>query len=570
MTGTAIPPEPAGLLSAAQARYADDRWDEAEALCREILLQDPRHADALGLLAAILADGPGAADTLEVLLRHLALRPDDGVSLHRLGRLRAAQGDSEIAVKLLQRAAESRPELAIIQNDLAILLDRLGRRAEAMAAVDRAVGLDPTFALAHGNRGFMLLDMRRFDEAVEAQLQALAHLTPAQSAARGAVLHTLVRAAAAAGRLAEAEAAIRAEMAAGRGEVTVLEHLATLLDQSHRPREALAVRNDMARRAGVLQDGLEDGAETTVLILAGAGGGMAPTRYLVDPEAFAILGVTLLTADQPDAPLGQVDIDTLRRADVVFSTLADVDHDDGQLDAASAVCADIGKPVVNPPDAIRRTGRHTAASLFADIADMVTPAARYIDRDGLAALPIAAPILVRPVGDHGGDNLKLLRDEADRSAFLAGNPAERLMISPFHHFQSPDGHWRKYRLIFVDRRVYPYHLAIGEDWLLHYWRAEMNKAPWKKAEEARFLDDWRGVFGERAAAAVEEAARRLDLDYGGMDCALTADGRVLLFEANACILLHLDESAADFPYKHRHVPLIREAFSQLVRRRARP
>jgi hypothetical protein len=133
----------------------------------------------------------------------------------------------------------------------------------------------------------------------------------------------------------------------------------------------------------------------------------------------------------------------------------------------------------------------------------------------------------------------------------------------------PEVHtWRKYRLIFVDRCVHPYHLAIGEDWLLHYWRADMQRSPWKMAEEERFLQDWRGVFGPLAAEAVEEAARRLDLDYCGMDCALTADGRLLLFEANACILLHLDEPAAAFPYKHRHTPPIREAFTRLVLERA--
>jgi hypothetical protein len=120
----------------------------------------------------------------------------------------------------------------------------------------------------------------------------------------------------------------------------------------------------------------------------------------------------------------------------------------------------------------------------------------------------------------------------------------------------------------VDRVVYPFHLAIGEDWLLHYWRAEMARSPWKLAEEERFLDDWKGVFGAQAAAAAEEIAKRLDLDYGGMDCALTADGDLLLFEANACVLLHLDEPAAMFPYKHRHVPPIRKAFSRLLLSRA--
>jgi hypothetical protein len=63
-------------------------------------------------------------------------------------------------------------------------------------------------------------------------------------------------------------------------------------------------------------------------------------------------------------------------------------------------------------------------------------------------------------------------------------------------------------------------------------------------------------------------AHRLDLDYGGLDCALMADGRVLLFEANACVLVHLDEPARAFPYKHTHVPAIRDAFTRLVLARA--
>src|ERR1700761_7340412 len=94
----------------------------------------------------------------------------------------------------------------------------------------------------------------------------------------------------------------------------------------------------------------------------------------------------------------------------------------------------------------------------------------------------------------------------------------------------------------------------------------MARSPWKLEEEERFLDDWKGVFGAKAAAAIEEVARRLDLDYGGADCALTADGDLLLFEANATVLLHLDEPATATA-KHRHVPPIRDAFTRLVERR---
>jgi hypothetical protein len=283
---------------------------------------------------------------------------------------------------------------------------------------------------------------------------------------------------------------------------------------------------------------------------------------------FATRSVSLLTPDQPNAPLGAVDLEALSAADVVFSTLGDVDRDGGQLAAAQALCAQLGRPVVNPPAGIAKTGRDQAAALFDGIDGLVVPVVERIGPDARASRPVTAPILARPAGDHGGDNLTLLRNEAEKAAWLASGPSERLMVSPFHDFSSADGSWRKYRLIFVDRQAHPYHLAIGDNWLVHYWRTEMGRSDWKKAEEERFLTDWRGVFGARAAAAVDEVARRLDLDYGGVDCALLPDGRVLLFEANACMLLHLDESAQAFGYKHKAVPPIREAFTRLVRERA--
>jgi hypothetical protein len=207
-------------------------------------------------------------------------------------------------------------------------------------------------------------------------------------------------------------------------------------------------------------------------------------------------------------------------------------------------------------------------ALFADVPGLITPSATPTTPAALAALTIDAPVLVRPPGDHGGENLVRLANADDRDAYLAGDPEDHLLLTPFHDFRSADGAWRKYRMIFVDRQVYPFHLAIGEDWLLHYWRAEMARSPWKLAEEERFLDDWKSVFGPQAVAAAEQVAQRLDLDYGGMDCALTADGRLLLFEANATILLHLDEAPGAAPAKHRHVPPIRDAFTKLVLDRA--
>jgi hypothetical protein len=112
---------------------------------------------------------------------------------------------------------------------------------------------------------------------------------------------------------------------------------------------------------------------------------------LLDLQSFAALSVILLSSDQADAPLGTVDIETLRRADVVFSTLADVDHDCGQFAAAAALCASLDKPVVNPPVSILKTGRDSAAELFGDIRGMVTPVVRRATPGALACLSIDNP-----------------------------------------------------------------------------------------------------------------------------------------------------------------------------------
>lgn len=563
---TASPPiceNLAELFLHAQIYHAANLSSEAEALCRRILDLDPGHVFALKMLVLILLDKGDDTQIESVLQEHLKIYPNNGASLQGLGQLRARQGDDEAAVTHFRSAGENLPLHAPLFNDLGVSLNRLGRMTEALEAFEHAVQVAPNYELAHSNRGMALLDCGRFDEAMHALLTALINASPDPSEARTSILQNLVKAADKSGKLHLAEPVVRAEVE-NNYSAGAAEQLAFLLDSSQRSHEAKSVRNHHARRAGVKWSGATKESKATVLILGGVGGNHVPTRYLIDSEIFSSISVSLLTVDQPDAPLGFVDIGVLERADVIFNALGDADVDDGQLLSVRAVCEKLNKPLLNPPEQVLRTGRDHAVELFGDIAALIVPATSRRTRAELADLSIDAPLLARPIGDHGGERLALLRNESEKHEYLARNRHEQLLFTSFYDFRSSDGYWRKYRLIFVDRQVYPYHLAIGEDWLVHYWRAGMARAEWKKREEEQFLADWRAVFGPSAANAVEEAARRLNLDYCGMDCALMNDGTVLLFEANACMLVHLNEPAAAFPYKHRYVPNIRDAFTRLV------
>ena len=555
------------LLRQALTLHAQGQTPEAEAIYRQLLGAEPDHPQALGMLGLLLSDGPNADEARDLLQRRLKQEPNHGPSLHALGRLAARAGQEEEALGLLQAASLYLPNLAPVHNDLGASLHRLGRLDEALMAFDRAVTTDPAYVMALANRAFTLHELHRYSDAVEGLLDALQAAPDDAAEVRVAILVQLAQAARKGGRPDVALDGLNADWRRAPERPELTSELALTLEACDRADEARAVRNEHARRAGVRRKPSALG-KPRMLVLGAVGGGHTPTRYLVDDRAFEVLSLTLLSPDEADAPLGAVDPQTLEEVDVVFSTLGDIDHDGGQFAAASALIARLGKPVLNPPAAIAPTGREQAPNLFAGIEGLVVPAVTRITAEGLADMTIKAPVLSRPAGDHGGDNLIRLDDEAAKVAYLPDAPSGPLIVTRFHDFSSPDGHWRKYRLIFVDRQAFPYHLAVGDGWLAHYWRAEMGRAEWKRQEEEAFLADWRAVFGPRAAAAADAVARRIDLDYAGMDCALTSDGELLLFEANACVLLHLDEPAALFPYKHRYVPPIRDAFTQLALRRA--
>jgi len=556
------------LLKAAFAHHREGRLTEAETLYRQVLEIDPRQPQALSMLGMILMNGTGKAEAESLFLRHLEVAPDNPLTLHNLGQLLQAKGNDRDAIALFRRAGAGKPDLAPIFNDLAVSLHRLGQWEEALVALDRALGIDPCFGVAHDNRGVVLYDCRRFREAAEAHLAALTFTPVDATSERISILTHLSRATYEASEWVTAEQACRAILEMDANNAVAIEYLAKTLYRLRRDDEALSLLNRRARTQGLAWEERPEHPEATILVLGGVGASHVPTRYLFDPALFATMTLTLLSPDQPDAPLGGVAYEALTEIDLIFNTLGEVEKDGGQVESVKTLAARLGKPILNPPDRVACTGRDRVRELFGDIPGLLVPCVRWMMRDALLSQPaFADPFLIRPGGAHGGEDLALIQTPSDLVEYLAKVPYDRFLLTDFHDFKSSQDCYRKCRFIFVDRQPFPYHLAIAESWLVHYWRAEMERADWKKREEEDFLTDWRRVFGPQAAAAVEQVAQRMDLDYGGMDCSILPNGEVLLFEANACMLVHLDDTKADFPYKHLAVPRIQEAMTRMIRNR---
>jgi hypothetical protein len=139
-------------------------------------------------------------------------------------------------------------------------------------------------------------------------------------------------------------------------------------------------------------------------------------------------------------------------------------------------------------------------------------------------------------------------------------------VIEFIDYRSDDGFFRKYRVIFIDGEILPYHLAIHNDWKVHHFRTDMADHLWMRQEEERFLDNIGGVFDAARQDSLRAMAGATGLDYGGIDCGLDRDGRIVVFESNASMLVH-DEKNQAFAYKNPYVARIKTAFDAMLSRR---
>jgi glutathione synthase/RimK-type ligase-like ATP-grasp enzyme len=304
-----------------------------------------------------------------------------------------------------------------------------------------------------------------------------------------------------------------------------------------------------------------------VLVLASTEAANSPDRYLLPPDRYSRhLWFIDYAKDEQFA--------ALPRHDVVFNAIADPDCAAAKLDELQRFARVASRPLLNPPGAIARTARSLAAPLFSGVEGLITPkTARLADSD-LASLGAGVtlerarlrwPLLIRPAGSHGGEGLVLIRAaESLDLLWRAGGGGCDVYATEFHDFRSEDGLYRKYRMFFVDRRPYPYHLAISDHWLVHYDKSGTSNHQQRLAEERRFLEDPQAALGRRAFEAIGEIGRRLDLDFAGVDFALARDGRVLLFEANATMLAHAEAPEGALAHKNVHVNQILEAFWSML------
>jgi tetratricopeptide (TPR) repeat protein len=568
----------------ANVQHWRGRYKDAITGYEAVIKLRPDHLAAHVGLAKALRD-EGELDAAAAAARAaLDIDPNSAEAHEALGGIFSSQGRAGAAVGAYRLAIREQPDLATAQVGLALALLSDGRPREALGAADAALAIDANLADGWFARGSALRGLWRLDDAVQALQQvvardpthALAHLSLGNvhgelQNGEEAIQHlreaisldpTLKEAHASLGSLylltgqkAEAERFSWLALAIDPDMIAPHLNLASILAGRGKTFEAKKHRDAAYGRQNLFIEAAPDPLKR-VLILSTSESGNVPFKFLLPRERFTRLNWIVEYAGEDQAR-------SLPPYDLVFNAIGD---------------PDLAPPTRAPVERflVRRTYRHETHSLFADLPDVLAPkTARISDyqvaREGYDRAiestvndkDLSWPVMVRRTGSHGGESLTLI----DRPEDIANTYVPLgcdLYVTAFHDYQSADGAWRKYRMIFVNRRPYPYHLAISDNWLVHHGTAEMTKRPERLAEELRFLETPEAAIGAKAMAAVTAIGQRLDLDYCGVDFSVLPDGTVLVFEANATMLVHPEQADSPLAPKNPYVKRILDAFEAMI------
>jgi protein O-GlcNAc transferase len=163
-------------FGAALALHQQGKLAEAERLYREILREQPGHADALHLLGVVALQAGQPQTAVDLIGQSLQTLPRQPVACLNRGVAYQQLNRREQALECFDRALQFAPDYVDALTNRANVLLELQRPEEALRSLDRALQLQPDFPLALNSRGTVLRSLQRPEEALHSYEQALLHV----------------------------------------------------------------------------------------------------------------------------------------------------------------------------------------------------------------------------------------------------------------------------------------------------------------------------------------------------------------------------------------------------------
>jgi glutathione synthase/RimK-type ligase-like ATP-grasp enzyme len=446
----------------------------------------------------------------------------------------------------------------------AALLGALDRRAEAQQAFIDILRRLPTHFSALNEFGTLLTNMGAIDAACRVYSEAITH-HPDNPMGHVNLANLFLRA----NKHEQARTHYEAALKADPDHAPAHQGLgAVLADNGDRDGAQAHFRRGFRGHAISTLPYRGTAPPVALLQLVSSGGGNIPTASFLDDCIFL---TSVVVTDHLDPAL------PLPPHQLIFNAIGDADLCQPALEAAVRLIARTSAPVINDPRAVMKTGRISNATRLGAVPGVVTPRTIAIARDILAgpegADAIAGhqftfPLLLRSPGYHTGRNFIIVEGAAELSTAAASLPGSDLLVIEYLDARGRDGSARKYRVMMIGGKIYPLHLAISRDWKVHYFTSDMADKPDHRLEEAAFLADMPAALGDKAYRALEGIRDALGLDYAGIDFGLNAQRDLLLFEANATMVIAVPDNDERWTYRRTAISQIIEAVVAMIRQKA--
>jgi hypothetical protein len=307
------------------------------------------------------------------------------------------------------------------------------------------------------------------------------------------------------------------------------------------------------------------GRPVSVVFVQSALGGNVPLDQFLDDRVFL---KWTLAPEFFDREVG------LPAHDLVLNGIGDADLCGAALEAAAVALSQTRAPVINPPARVRMTGRAANAARLAKLPGVVTARTQEWSREmltapsapsALAAAGFRFPLLLRSPGFHTGEHFEKVADPSALHKVASRLPGATQLVMEFVDTRGADGNFRKYRVMMIGGELFPLHLAVSQSWKVHYFSADAEQ--YRAVDEA-FLNDMPSVLGSARLRTLVDIRDELALDYGGIDFGLDDTGNVVIFEANATMVILPPSVEPAWAYRVGPIERARQAVRQMLLTRA--
>ncbi len=465
-----------------------------------------------------------------------------------------------IALRNLEQQLNVQPTSLHLKFEKACLLAEMGRMIEAQNEYLEILAIDPTHRGSLNNLGTLLHESRYRSAARTAYTQAVT-CHPDDPMGHVNLANLLFEE----GEMESAREHFERALELNPNYYQAHQGMSYILTQLGDEQKAM-----FHRRLGFQHHAITElpfrGQRTPVrlLLLVSTTSGNTPIRTALTNQIFHVFIVFVDFLDE-HIPLPQ--------HDVVFNAISDADLAESSLTAAQCVIARTTAPVINSPQAVLETGRLHITERLSNIKGVITPKMAIMPRRQLASSDAVSllqecgfefPLLLRAPGYHTGQHFEKVGTPERLSKVLAGMPGDALFVIQYIDTRAEDGLFRKYRVMMINGKLYPLHVAVSKDWKVHYFTADMAKNADNRSEDAFFLKNMPDVMGSRGMDALKAIQKTLGLDYAGVDFGLSANGDIILFEANATMVVNPPDPDPLWTYRRQYVDNVHTAVQQML------